>query len=851
MSTGATMFTNRVILKSLFTATLIPSTLLMTPTTALAQNAGKPIDPAVQRAAPAAASAASGWTYPAARRENVVDTYHGVQVADPYRWLEEPDSTETRAWIDAQNAITNAYIAGVPQRQAIEDRITKLWNFEKFGTPFKEGGRYFWSYNSGLQNQGVIMVADSLDQPGRVLLDPNTLKADGTMALAGLAISDDGKHMAYGIAEAGSDWNTWRVRDIATGQDTGDELKWVKFSGASFTKDGKGLFYSRFDEPTEGTKLTGSNFYQKLYYHALGTPQSQDILVYHEPTEEKKDWGFGGGVTEDGKYLIVSVWQGTDPRNRIYFKELNPAGIDASTLGNQQVVKLLDQRDAEYDFITNVGSVFYFKTDLDAPLGRVVAIDVKNPARENWREIIPQATETLQSVSSVGGALFANYLKDASTLIKQYDKTGAFVRDVALPGIGSAGGFGGKDTDTETFYSFTGFTVPSRIYRYDIASGKSTLFKQAQVDFNPDDYQTEQVFFTSKDGTKVPMFIISKKGIKRDGTNPTLLYAYGGFNASITPSFSVSNLVWMEMGGVYAVANIRGGGEYGKKWHDAARGVNRPRAFEDFIAAGEFLIDQKITSPQKLAIRGGSNGGLLVGAVMTQRPDLFGAALPEVGVLDMLRFEDFTIGHAWTSDYGTKKNEAEFKALLSYSPYHNVKDGTCYPATMIMTADHDDRVVPAHSFKFAAALQHGVGKQCPNPALIRVETRAGHGAGKPTAKIIEEAADRWAFLVRALGMNPAMNSESPTGTQPAGAMAQPAQGMKVVLAGREARIKVSGMTCAMCEGEVQAALKALPGVEAVKANHETGEVVLTFEPGQRFDANGAAEALASGKFKIE
>jgi prolyl oligopeptidase PreP (S9A serine peptidase family) len=647
------------------------------------------------------------------------------------------------------------------------------------------------------------------------------------MALAGLAVSDDGKYMAYGIAEAGSDWNTWRVREVATGKDTSDVINWVKFSGASFLKDGSGFFYSRFDEPEAGKNaLTGSNFYQKVYFHKLGTAQSSDILVYNR--QDQRDWGFGAAVTEDGKYVVLTVTQGTDPKNRVFIRDLaahpaekifvkepfavSPGGPDdlemsiivtenlaamkvemeidtgdpvadkqrkedlrkdldrlrLETLekrsdfvkrnGNSSrgFVELLNDFDASYDFVGNQGTVFFFKTDLNAPRARLISIDITNPSSSNWKEIIPQSDATLQGVSFVGGKFFATYLRDARSEIKVFDVKGGFEREVKLPDIGTASGFGGKSTDTETFYSFSGFTTPTRIYRYDIASGQSTLFKEAKVDFNPDDYITEQVFYKSKDGTRIPMFIVHKKTMKKDGSNPTLLYGYGGFNIPLTPAFSVSNLVWMEMGGVYAVANIRGGGEYGEEWHQAGTKLNKQNVFDDFIAAAEFLIREKYTGTPKLAIRGGSNGGLLVGACMTQRPDLFGACLPEVGVLDMLRFHQFTIGHAWTSDYGCSTDKEQFAALYKYSPLHNVKPGTSYPATMIMTADHDDRVVPAHSFKFAATMQAAQAPTSPNPVLIRIETRAGHGAGKPTAKVIEEAADRWAFLVRALDFKPTM-----------------------------------------------------------------------------------------------
>ncbi len=737
-----------------------------------------------------------GWKYPPAKTVDQVDDYHGVKVADPYRWLEDPDSAESRQWIDAQNTLTEGYIRGVPERQAIIDRITKLWNFEKYGTPSKQGGRYFWSYNSGLQNQSVIYTADSLGGEGRVLLDPNTLKADGTMALAGMAVSDDGRYAAYGIAEAGSDWNTWKVRDIATGKDTDDVINWVKFSGASFTKDGKGFFYSRFDAPAAGeNKLTGSNFHQKVFYHVIGTPQDKDVLVYERADE--KDWGFGAGVTEDGRFVVMSVSKGTDPKNRVFYRDLAAMPLSATAAASDAAitdverrikaaveggkaddaalgalraerakliaaagnasrgfVELLNDFDASYDFVTNIGSVFYFRTDLKAPMGRMIAIDTASPERSNWREVIPQSDATIQGVSFVGQHFFVSYLRDARSEVKVFDAKGAFVRDVALPGIGTAGGFGGKSTDTETFYSFSGFTTPARTYRHNVATGESTLFKEAKVAFNPDAYETTQVFYTSKDGTRVPMFIASKKGLTRDGSSPTLLYGYGGFNIPLTPAFSVSNLVWMEMGGVYAVANIRGGGEYGEAWHQAGTKLRKQNVFDDFIAAGEYLVKEKYTSPKKLAIRGGSNGGLLVGACIAQRPDLFGAALPEVGVLDMLRFHKFTIGHAWTSDYGSAENADEFKALFAYSPLHNLKKGTCYPPTMVMTADHDDRVVPAHSFKFAAALQAAQAADCPSPALIRIESRAGHGAGKPTAKVIEEAGDRWSFLIRALDFSP-------------------------------------------------------------------------------------------------
>ncbi|MDF5727961.1 MAG: prolyl oligopeptidase family serine peptidase [Rhizonema sp. PD38] len=679
-------------------------------------------------------------TYPSSPKSDQVDNYHGTQVADPYRLLENPDSQETQAWVEAQNKVTFGYLNEIPAREKIKQRLTKLWDYEKYSIPFKEGDRYFFFKNDGLQNQSVLYTLTSLNGEPKVLLDPNKLSADGTVALSGIAISEDSKHLAYGLSTSGSDWQEWKVRDIATAKDLQDHLKWIKFSAASWTHDGKGFFYSRYDEPNEKTKLEDVNYYQKLFYHKLGTPQSEDILIYHRP--DKKEWGFNGGVTEDGRYLIVSVWLGTDHRNLVFYKDLiHP---------NDSVTELISEFNADYSFIDHDESVFYFRTDLNAPRGRVIAIDTKNSAKENWREIIPQSAETLESVGIINNQFVADYLKDAHSQIKIFDLKGTFIREVELPGIGSAGGFNGKRHDTETFYSFTSFTVPGTIYRYNLASGKSELFRQPKVDFNPNDYETKQVFYHSKDGTQVPMFITHKKGIKLDGNNPTYLYGYGGFNVSITPSFSVSSLIWMEMGGVYAIPNIRGGGEYGEEWHQAGVKLKKQNVFDDFFGAAEWLISNGYTKSNKLAIGGGSNGGLLVGACMTQRPDLFSAALPAVGVMDMLRFHTFTIGWAWTSEYGSSENPEEFKALYAYSPLHNLKGGTTYPATMITTADHDDRVVPAHSFKFAAALQ--TAHTGNTPVLIRIETKAGHGAGKPTTKIIEEAADKWAFLVRTLDM---------------------------------------------------------------------------------------------------
>lgn len=675
--------------------------------------------------------------YPPARKSDQVDNYHGVKVADPYRWLEDLDSEETRQWVEAENKLTFAFLNSIPERAAIRDRLTKLWDYEKYGVPFKEGNRYFYTRNSGLQNQSVLYTVNTLDAQPQEVLDPNVLSADGTVAVTGMQASHDGKLLAYSLSASGSDWQEWKVRDVATGKDLSDDLKWVKFSGVSWTRDGQGFFYSRYDEP-KADALRATNYFQKIYYHKLGTTQAEDVLVYERP--DQKEWLFGGNVTEDGNYLIINVSEGTDVKSRIYYKDLKAK--------DAPVVKLLDDFDAAYLFVGNQGTRFWFQTDLQAPRGKIIEIDVAKPERANWKVVVPESKETLQVTSFVDHKFVLNYLKDAYTQVKVYDTTGKFVNEIAFPGIGTADGFGGKSTDKETFCAFTGFTTPTTIYRYDFTTGKSTIFRQPKVDFKPSDFETKQVFYTSKDGTKVPMFITHKKGLKLDGNNPTYLYGYGGFNISLTPAFSVGNLVWMEMGGVYAQPNLRGGGEYGEEWHQAGMKLKKQNVFDDFIAAGEWLIANKYTSTPKLSIGGGSNGGLLVGAALTQRPDLFGAAIPAVGVMDMLRFQKFTIGWAWVSDYGSSDNADDFKALYAYSPLHNIKPGTSYPPTMITTADHDDRVWPGHSFKFAATLQAAQAGDA--PVLIRIETKAGHGAGKPTSKIIDEIADRWAFLVKTL-----------------------------------------------------------------------------------------------------
>ncbi len=683
------------------------------------------------------------YEYPESKRVEHIDDYHGETVVDPYRWLEEDvrDSMAVREWVTRQNELTDEYLKRIPHRDAIEKRLTKLWNYEKFSAPYKVGGWYFFRKNDGLQNQDVIYVMSSLDAVPIVLFDPNSWATDGTVALAGMAVSDDGRYVAYGKAEAGSDWNTWYIRNLQTGKDLADKINWVKFSSPSWTPDGKGFFYGRYDAPSNDA-FHDVNKFQKLYYHRVGTPQSDDVLVMkndHEP-----DWGFGPTVTDDGRYLIITVWKGTADKYRVMVKDLHePYGMP---------IDLIDDFEAEFSFIDNDGSTFFFKTDLNASRGRIIAIDINNPDRSNWTELISETDDTLRGTNVINNQFVLNYLADARTRVRIHNLDGTHIRDINLPGIGTASGFSGKRDHDETFYSYSSYAQPPSVYRYDMNTGQSTLMHRAKVDMNPDDYITTQVFFDSNDGTRVPMFITHRKDLKRTGDLPTLLYGYGGFNIPLTPGFSVSRLAWLEMGGVYAVANLRGGGEYGEDWHEAGTKLQKQNVFDDFIAAAEYLIKNGYTRPDKLAIQGGSNGGLLVGACMTQRPDLYGVCLPAVGVMDMLRFHKFTIGWAWVDDYGSSDDAAQFEALRAYSPYHNLRPGTSYPATLITTADTDDRVVPGHSFKFAAALQYS--QAGPAPTLIRIETRAGHGAGKPTAKRIEEAADIMAFTVKNLDMQP-------------------------------------------------------------------------------------------------
>ncbi|MBN2046375.1 MAG: S9 family peptidase [Anaerolineaceae bacterium] len=679
-------------------------------------------------------------TTPKARRTDFEEVLHGVTVPDPYRWMEDIDSDEVRAWIEAENVYTDAFFADLPVKEKIQQRMTELWNYEKYGVPFRRGGRVFFLHNDGLQNQSVLFWQESLEDEPKELIDPNRLSEDGTVAMNYAAVSPDGRWIAYQLAQSGSDWNEIRVRGVDSGEDTEDHLSWVKFSGISWTKDCGGFYYSRYDEPKSEEAFRGQNYYQKLYYHRLGTAQEMDELVYHR--EDQKEWGFSGLVSDDGRYLINLVWQGTAQQNDLFYQDLEDE--------SGEMIELLTGFEAEYEFVGNVGSTFYLLTDLDAPFKRIVAVDVNAPEKENWQMVVAESKDLIAGASLVAGRLLLTYLVDAKSELKVVDLSGALLDTPELPGIGTVSGFGGKADDEDVFYSFTNFTTPGTIYRYDVLKAETTLFRAPELNFDPKAFVTEQVFYPSKDGTMVPMFITHKKGLVRDGQNPTYLYGYGGFNIPMAPTFSVTQLVWMEMGGVFAMACLRGGGEYGTEWHEAGMKLNKQNVFDDFIAAAEFLIEHQITSPAKLGIGGRSNGGLLVGACLTQRPDLYGACLPSVGVMDMLRFHQFTIGWAWVSDYGSPDNEDEFKAIHAYSPYHNLREGVKYPPTLITTADHDDRVFPAHSFKFAAQMQHAQAGGA--PVLIRIESKAGHGMGKPLNKIIEDYSDQISFLAKHLGV---------------------------------------------------------------------------------------------------
>ncbi len=679
-------------------------------------------------------------TYPASRVQEQIDEYHGVQVADPYRWLEDVDSDETHAWVQAQNQVTFGFLESIPARESFRTRLTEIWNYERYGAPFREGGRTFFTKNDGLQNQSVLFVEDKPEAGPRVLLDPNTLSEDGTVSLGGTSISRDGRYLAWSTSVSGSDWRTWFVRDVDTGEDLPDRIEWSKFSDAAWDHDARGFFYSRYEEPREGEAFEGANYFQKLYYHRLGTAQEEDRLVFERP--DQKEWGFGGEVSEDGRYLIVSVWKGTARENGIFYKDL----LDKSLV----VRPLLQDFDASYRFLGNDGPVFFLQTNLDAPREKVIAVDLGQPGRENWKTLIPESADPIEGVAILNDQFVVTSMHDVVNQVRIYDLDGTFRHEIPLPGLGSVGGFRGHPGDTETYYVFNSYLNPGEIYHFDFKTRQSTLFRKPEIAFDFGGYRTHQIFFASKDGAQVPMFLVHRKDLALDGSNPTILYGYGGFNISLNPSFSPAILPWLEQGGVYAVANLRGGGEYGEEWHKQGMLAVKQNVFDDFIAAAEYLIAEGYTNPNRLAVYGGSNGGTLVGAVINQRPELFGAAIPAVGVMDMLRFQLFTIGWAWVSDYGSSDDPEMFPVLHAYSPYHNLRPGVEYPAVMVTTADHDDRVVPGHSFKYAARLQ---ACQAGNlPALIRIQTKSGHGAGKPTAMIIEETADRYAFLARALGL---------------------------------------------------------------------------------------------------
>ncbi|WP_337866534.1 prolyl oligopeptidase family serine peptidase [Ignavibacterium sp.] len=675
--------------------------------------------------------------YPETKKVNVVDNYHGTLVADPYRWLEDDNSEETKAWVQEQNKITFEYLSKIPFREKIKERFTKLYNYPKYSAPFRAGKKYYFFKNDGLQNQSVMYVMDNLNGEPKVFLDPNKLSEDGTKSLSNYSFSKDGKWFVYGVSTGGSDWDEFFVMNALTGEKLNDHLKWIKFSGIAW-KD-NGFYYSRYPEPT-GSELSQKNQFSKIYYHKLGTPQSEDVVIYEDPT--RPDRGFYAGTTDDERFLIIGFSEGT-----------NNNGLIVKDLSNSQseFITIVDDLNNNYGVVDNVGDKILVLTDYKAPKYRLILIDPTNPSRENWKNVIPETDNVLQSVSIIGEKIVATYMQVASHHVYLFNLDGKPEGEIKLPALGTVGLSGRRD-DSIAFYSFTSFTYPGTIYKFDVNTKQSELYKQIELDFDFDNYETKQVFYKSKDGTKIPMFIVHKKGLELDGNNPTYLYSYGGFNVSLLPYFSTSRLIFLENGGVFAMPNIRGGGEYGEDWHKAGMLDKKQNVFDDFIAAAEYLIKEGYTNPNKIACAGGSNGGLLIGAVINQRPDLFKVALPAVGVMDMLRFHKFTIGYYWVVEYGSSDDPEQFKFLYAYSPLHNIKENLNYPAVLVTTADHDDRVVPAHSFKYIATLQENYkGK---NPVLIRIETKAGHGAGKPTSKIIEEVADVWSFVFYNLGIEP-------------------------------------------------------------------------------------------------
>ncbi len=680
--------------------------------------------------------------YPKTAKIDHTDTYFGNAVKDPYRWLEDDNSPETAKWVTEQNKVTFDYLEKIPYRQKVKERLEKVFNYPKYSSPFRRGDNYFFFKNDGLQNQSVAYIQKGLDGKAEMLLDPNTFSSDGTSRLGAFNVSKDGKYLAYGISEGGSDWQTYYVMDVATKKLLVDRIEWVKVSGLSW--QGHGFYYSRYDAPPDGKKLSSKNEYHKVYYHKVGTPQSEDELIYSDKDNPQR-FHFAG-TTEDENFLVLSISdRGKGKRgDALFFRDVSK--------GEKNFTPIIGEvGDDSFDFIDNVGDKFLILTNKNAPNNRLILFDPKNPDEKNWKDILPNRDEPLNSVTTSGGKIFATYLKDVTSRVYVYDLNGKLENEVELPALGTVGGFGGEREDKFVFYTFTSFTFAPTIYRYDIENKKSTLFRAPEIDFKATDYETKQVFYPSKDGTKVPMFLIHKKGLKLDGSNPVLLYGYGGFSVNLLPSFNPLLIPIFEQGGVYALANLRGGNEYGEKWHEAGRKLNKQNVFDDFISAGEYLIKEKYTSPEKLAIQGGSNGGLLVGAVINQRPELFKVAIPQVGVMDMLRFQKFTIGWNWIPEYGSsEQDEANFKNLYRYSPIHNIKE-TKYPATLVTTADHDDRVVPAHSFKYAATLQEK--HRGDSPVLIRINVNSGHGASS-TSKRIEETADIYSFIFYNLGVTP-------------------------------------------------------------------------------------------------
>ena len=684
------------------------------------------------------ADTATKLKYPVAPKGDQVDDYHGAKIADPYRGLENADAASTQKWVEQENELTFSYLAKLPGREAIKKQLTELWNYERFGGFEKAGNHYFYFHNSGLQNQSVLYVMDSLNGPARELLDPNTYRKDGTVALDGESVSWNGKLLGYAVAQAGSDWAEWHVRDVATGKDTSDLIQWTKGTVISWAADDRGFYYARYAEPPPEKLLTVAALDEKVYFHKLGDPQSADKLIYERP--DHPNWTINPIVTEGGRYLLFEMENGVPGTNMLAYQDLRAA--------NPHVVMLIPSADHAYTPIAVIGSTLYLETNDGAPRNRVIAMDIEHPERANWKEIVAERAETLDGARIADGKLVLSYMKDAHSAARLAGLDGKTIAEIAMPGIGTAGWSDARLEDKEMFYRFDGFTIAPTIYRLDLETGKSTVIRQAKVAVDLSAYETKQIFYSSKDGTRVPMFLSYKKGLKLDGQNPTILYAYGGFDISETPNFRPALVEWMQMGGIYAVANIRGGSEYGEAWHQAGMRAKKQNVFDDFIAAGQALIASKYTSTPKLAIFGGSNGGLLIGAVLNQRPDLFGAAMPAVGVMDMLRFQKFGFGTQWVGEYGTAENAEDFKVLRAYSPLHNIRKGVQYPPTLITTSDHDDRVMPGHSLKYAATLQQA--QEGPAPILIRIETRAGHGAGKPTTKQIDEWADRFAFLKSAL-----------------------------------------------------------------------------------------------------